>query len=123
VLGLILLALAGGGALGAFIIAPQPKPASTPRARAELKLASGNRFYDQGRFDDALGEFRAALTIDPTFSLALRAKGTALAKLQRFDEAQVAYTEYLRLEPGALDAADVKAAIDRRGPPPATGGG
>lgn len=124
-IGLVLLALAGGGALGAFVIAPQPKAVATPRARAELKLANGNRFYDQGRFDDALGEFRAALTIDPTYSIALRAKGTALAKLQRFDEAQVAYTEYLRLEPGALDAADVKAAIDRRGPPPAPpeGGG
>lgn len=123
VIGLMLLALAGGGALGAFVIAPQPKPASTPRARAELKLANGNRFYDQGRFDDALGEFRAALTIDPTYSVAHRAKGTALAKLQRFDEAQVAYTEYLRLEPGALDATDVKAAIDRRGPPPTPDGG
>lgn len=119
VIGLVLLALAGGSALGAFVIAPQPKPASTPRARAELKLANGNRFYDQGRFDDALGEFRAALTIDPTYSIAHRAKGTALAKMQRFDEAQVAYTEYLRLEPGALDAVDVKAAVDRRGPPPA----
>ena len=123
VIGLMLLALAGGGALGAFVIAPQPKPASTPRARAELKLANGNRFYDQGRFDDALGEFRAALTIDPTYSVAHRAKGTALAKLQRFDEAQVSYTEYLRLEPGALDATDVKAAIDRRGPPPTPDGG
>lgn len=116
VIGLILLALTGGGALGAFVVAPQPKPPSTPRARAELKLANGNRFYEQGRFDDALGEFRAALTIDPTYSIAHRAKGTALAKLQRFDEAQTAYSEYLRLEPGGLDATDVKAAIDRRGP-------
>ncbi|MBI1948738.1 MAG: tetratricopeptide repeat protein [Deltaproteobacteria bacterium] len=123
VIGLILLAITGGSALGAFVIAPQPKPASTPRARAELKLANGNRFYDQGRFDDALGEFRAALTIDPTFSIAHRAKGTALAKLQRFDEAQTSYTEYLRLEPGALDAVDVKAAVERRGPPPTPDGG
>lgn len=123
VVGLILLALSGGSALGAFVIAPQPKPASTPRARAELKLANGNRFYDSGRFDDALGEFRAAITIDPTFTVAHRAKGTALAKLQRFDEAQTAYTEYLRLEPGALDATDVKAAVERRGPPPAPEGG
>ncbi len=135
IIGLILLAITGGGAVGAFVVAPQPKPPSTPRARAELKLANGNHFYEQGRFDDALGEFRAALTIDPTYSIAHRAKGTALAKLQRFDEAQTAYSEYLRLEPGALDATDVKAAIDRRGPlpsseppteapsPPPTGGG
>lgn len=119
VLGLVVVCAGLGGAVGA-LTAPQPKPAATARARAELRFADGNRFYDAGRYDDALGAFRGALSIDPTFGLAHRAKGAALAKLTRYDEAAEAYEEYLKLEPDAVDVGDVKAAIARRGPP--TGG-
>lgn len=107
-----------GGVGGAFT-APPPKVANTARARAELKFADGNRFYDAGRFDDALGAFRATISIDPTFALAHRAKGAALAKLNRPDEAAQAYEEYLKLEPRAIDGTDVEATIARReGRPP-----
>lgn len=102
-----------GGVGGAFT-APPPKTASTPRARAELRFADGNRFYDAGRYDDALGAFRGAISIDSTFALAHRAKGAALAKLNRPDEAAQAYEEYLKLEPRALDGTDVEATIARR---------
>jgi tetratricopeptide (TPR) repeat protein len=116
----ILFSIIGGG-VGA-LTAPKPKAAATARARAELRFADGNRFYDAGRFDDALGAFRGALSIDPTFALAHRAKGASLAKLQRWDEAAEAYEEYLKLEPEAVDVTDVKAALVRRGPPPKPGG-
>lgn len=107
-----------GGVGGAFT-APPPKVANTARARAELKFADGNRFYDAGRFDDALGAFRATISIDPTFALAHRAKGAALAKLNRPDEAAQAYEEYLKLEPRAIDGTDVEATLARReGRPP-----
>lgn len=102
------------GAAGGFVLTPAPAPANTPRARAELKLADGNKFYDEGRYDDALGKFREAANTDGTFAPAHRAKGAALAKLQRFDEAAESYARYLDLEPSALDAADAKEAIKRR---------
>lgn len=107
-----------GGVGGAFT-APPPKIPNTPRARAELKFGEGNQYYDAGRYDDALGAFRGATSIDSTFALAHRAKGAALAKLNRHDEAAQAYEEYLKLETNALDWADVEAAIARReGRPP-----
>jgi tetratricopeptide (TPR) repeat protein len=110
---LVLVAAMLGGALG-FFLTTKPQRANTPRARAELKFANGNRFYDQGRFDDALGEFKGAIGSDGTFAIAYRAKGAALAKLQRFDEAAEAYKKYLELEPNAVDVADVTEAIKRR---------
>jgi tetratricopeptide (TPR) repeat protein len=115
---LVLVAALLGGAGGAYL-APKAKTAATSRARAELRFADGNRFYDAGRYDDALGAFRGALSIDPTFALAHRAKGAALAKLSRFDEAAEAYDEYLKLEQNAVDSTDVKAAIQRRRGPDA----
>ncbi len=110
----ILLVCAALGGLGGALSAPKPKGAHTARERAELQFAAGNRFYDAGRYDDALGAFRGALSINPTYALAHRAKGAALAKLSRYDEAADAYEEYLKLEDKAGDAKDVAAAIARR---------
>jgi tetratricopeptide (TPR) repeat protein len=107
------------GAAGGFFLTPQPQRPNTPRARAELKLAEGNKFYAEGRFDDALGVYREASRTDPTYALAHRAVGAALAKLQRFDDASSEYQKYLDLEPSALDAADVKDAVSRRKKPDA----
>lgn len=102
------------GGVGGAWTAPPAKAASTPRARAELRFADGNRFYDVQRFDDALGAFRGAINIDPTLAMAYRATGAALAQLNRHDEAAIAYEKYLELEPAAIDAADVKTALRRR---------
>jgi hypothetical protein len=104
-----------GGAAGAYS-APKQSRGASPRARAELQLAAGNRFYDQGRFDDALGAYKAALVDDDVYAAAWRAKGAALAKLGRYDDAADAYRRYLALEPRAPDARDVKEAVARRGP-------
>jgi tetratricopeptide (TPR) repeat protein len=100
-------------------------PASTKRndarARAEAQLAEGNRFYQVGRFDDALGAYKAALNNDRAFAVAHRAKGSALASNKRYDEAAEAYRDYLALEPSAIDAADIKEALTRRGLTPVSG--
>lgn len=110
----VFVGLAGGAAVGA-LTAPQRVKRNDARARAEAQLAEGNRFYEQGRFDDALGRYKGAISIDRVFALAHRAKGAALAKQQRYDEAAEAYREYLNLESSAIDATDVKEALARRG--------
>ena len=110
----VLFGLGIGAAAGA-LTAPVAVKRNDARARAELQFAEGNQFYDEGRFDDALGKFRGAVNIDRTFALAHRAKGAALAKQLRFDEAAAAYQEYLGLESSAIDAVDVKEALARRG--------
>jgi hypothetical protein len=113
---LIVLATVLGAAGGVFLT-PRPQRPNTPRARAELTLAEGNKFYAEGRFDDALGKYREATRIDGTYALAHRAMGAALAKLHRDDDAANAYKLYVDLEPNALDATDAKAAMARRAPP------
>jgi tetratricopeptide (TPR) repeat protein len=113
---LMFVSLGLGSGAGAYFLAPKPKPA-TPRTHAEMRLAEGNRYYDIGRFDDALGAFNAALKFDPTYAVVYRAKGAALAKLQRYDEAAEAYRAYLANEPTAIDADDAKSAIARREKP------
>jgi hypothetical protein len=114
--------LAGGAAVGA-LTTPQQVKRNDARARAEEQLAEGNRFYEAQRYDDALGKYKGAVSIDRAFAIAHRAKGAALAKQNRHDEAADAYLEYLNLEPSAVDAADVKAAVAARGKGPASTGG
>lgn len=123
---------AGGGAA----LAPPQQKRTDGRARAELALADGNRYYEVARYDDALGKFKNAINNDRTYAPAHRAKGAALAKqgqmaaqTQRGDEAQklwdeaaAAYREYLALEPSAIDGADIKEALARRGVAPVATG-
>ena len=130
VLGILL----GGGAGAALAMRDQGRQQAplTARARAEQQFVEGNRAYDaavqlasrgdaasataaQTRFGDAVGYYKAAINIDRTYALAYRAKGAALAKQQRWDEAAVAYRDYLDLERDAIDAADVREALARRG--------
>lgn len=102
-----------GGLVGAAV-APEPerKPA-TPRARAEQRFAEGNRFYEKGRFDDALGSYRGAIALDRTFAPAYRAKAAALAKQKRHEEAAQAYRAYLDIAPDAVDAEAVREVLAR----------
>jgi tetratricopeptide (TPR) repeat protein len=121
----VLVGVLVGGAAGA-LTAPAAVVRSDARGRAERQLAEGNRFYETGRFDDALGKYKGAINIDRTFAIAHRAKGAALAKQQRWDDAAAAYKDYLDLERDAIDAGDVRESIARRalaGEAPAGGGG
>jgi len=126
----VVVGLLGGGAIGAST-APVPAKRNDGRARAELAVADGNRYYEVARFDDAVGKYKNAVNNDRTYAPAHRAKGAALAKLAQaaqttqpdqaqrlWDEAAEAYQEYLLLEPSAIDAADIKEALKRRGKKP-----
>lgn len=131
----ILVGLLAGAGAGAAL-APSPQKRNDARARAELALADGNRYYEAARYDDALGKFKNAINNDRTYAPAHRAKGAALAKQammaaqtqqgdqaqKLWDEAAAAYREYLALEPSAIDAADIKDALARRGVAPVTTG-
>jgi hypothetical protein len=131
----ILVGLLVGAGAGAALAPSSPKR-NDARARAELALADGNRYYEAARYDDALGKFKNAINNDRTFAPAHRAKGAALAKQamlaaqtqqgeqaqQLWDEAAAAYREYLALEPSAIDATDIKDALARRGIAPVTTG-
>lgn len=124
----VLVGLIGGGLIGAATVPEPAKRSDAGRAIAELALADGNRYYNDARFDDAVGRYKDATNNDSTYAPAHRAKGAALAKLgqlsqqahqtdeaqRQFDEAAAAYRKYLALEPSAIDAADIKEALTRR---------
>jgi hypothetical protein len=131
----IVVGLLVGAGAGAALAPPQQQRHDA-RARAELALADGNRYYEAARYDDALGRFKNAINNDRTYAPAHRAKGAALAKQammaaqtqqgdqaqKLWDEAAAAYREYLTLEPSAIDAADIKDALARRGLSPVAAG-
>ena len=117
----VLIGLLGGGAAGA-LTAPGAVKRNDGRGHAEEKLVEGNRFYADGRYEDAIASYKAALNYDRAFAVAHRAKGAALARKDRYDEAAVAYRDYLALEPSAIDAGDIKEALGRRGVAPVAGG-
>ncbi len=131
----VMVGLLAGGAVGAAT-APSQVKRNDGRARAELAVADGNRYYEVARYDDALGKYKNAINNDRSYAPAHKAKGAALAKqaqtaaqtqqndsAQRlWDEAADAYREYLALEPSAIDGGDIKQAIGRRGLEPVSTG-
>jgi len=102
-----------GGGVGVLIAPDETPKAATSRTRAERQFADGNRWYDQGRFDDALGAYRGAIAVDRTFAPAHRGAGAALAKQERYAEAAEAYATYLEVAPDAVDSDQVKAILAR----------
>jgi tetratricopeptide (TPR) repeat protein len=72
----------------------------------------------QGRRDEAIAHFRAAVAIHPPFSQAHNNWGAALASLGRWDEAIDHYREAIRLMPDSANAAlNLGAALARTGRP------
>jgi tetratricopeptide (TPR) repeat protein len=55
----------------------------------------------QGRFDEALAEYREAIRLKPKIPFLHNNLGTGLARLGRFDEAMNAFTNAARLGPGS----------------------
>jgi Flp pilus assembly protein TadD len=66
----------------------------------------GNVLLSQGRFGDAMPEFRAALSTSPDFVTAHFGLGAALLNLGQTDDAIAQFTETLRLDPGMAAARD-----------------
>jgi hypothetical protein len=102
-----------GGAVGAATAPPSPDDEPSARMNAIKQVAAGNRFFDEGRFDEALGAYRGALNSDRNYVQAHRAKAIALVKQRRYDEAAKAYEEYLAVSDDASDADLVKEILYR----------
>ena len=88
--------------------APAPVPGDTNAARTHYER--GTRFYDLGKYDDAVREFEAAYEAkgDPAFLYNL-AQSHRLAG--HVDEALRFYRTYLRYVPKAPNRADIEAKI------------
>ena len=69
------------------------------RGDASKHFKRGNALYARGNVQEAVGEFRAALQIDPTFARAHESLGVALENLGNLDAAMAEYREAVRLKP------------------------
>lgn len=79
----------------------QPLPVCVPGGLDPL--SAGRRYYDEGRFEAALSCAAQAAAFAPDDPLAHSERGFALAALERFDEAKLAYARALAIDPEHLD--------------------
>jgi tetratricopeptide (TPR) repeat protein len=108
----IFLALAGIGAGAA--LAPAPKNQLTNQQKvARERFAAGNKLFSENEFDAALGAYRESMAADPAFASAHRGAATALARLERNEEAAAAYESFLKVAPESPEAPQIKAMLER----------
>jgi len=69
---------------------------------------AGFAYYKLKRYQDAVGWFQRAISVDPSRAIAYLNLGDAYGKLNRNAEARQAYTKYLELAPNSKSAPDVK---------------
>jgi tetratricopeptide (TPR) repeat protein len=96
--------------------AEKKPPARNTRGAMQHALAlsqvrRGEAALEQGRPDEALVSFRAALESEPTIATAFRGMGMAYAAQGKNVQALWAYDKYLRLAPVAPDAAEIRRSI------------
>ena len=96
--------------------AEKKRPSVTPRAAmahavALSQVRRGEAALEQGRSDEALASFRAALDNEPTNPDAFRGMGMAYAMQGNDAQALQAYDKYLRLAPKAPDASEIRQSI------------
>jgi len=97
-------------------VVPEKKRAPNPRQAMQHAIAlsevrRGEAALEQGRADDALASFRAALDSEPTNAAAFRGMGMAYAVQGEDAQALQSYDKYLRLAPSAPDAAEIRKSI------------
>jgi tetratricopeptide (TPR) repeat protein len=82
-----------------------------PKNAAILFFNVGAKAKNENRSKDAVQAFRKAVEIDPTYAPAHRELGYALVGTQDFSGAIKQFEEYLKLNPQAGDAKDIKQTI------------
>ena len=64
---------------------------------AEWRFEQGNKLYDQGRYDEAVGEYTVAILLDPEFALAYYNRGLAYEEQGKKAEAIADFEKLLTL--------------------------
>jgi len=75
----------------------------------------GNRLAYQGKFEDAILEYKQALRLDPGYPHPHRALGSVYAALGKPKLSAASYQTYLRLSPHSADSAQVRGIIKSSG--------
>lgn len=75
-------------------------PLAVCRAQGAAPLDAARRYYDEGRYEDALSCAAQAAALEPDLAAAHAERGVALAALDRVPEAQMAFARALAIDPG-----------------------
>ena len=90
---------------------PEVSQAAMLHAVAISQVRRGETALEQGRADEAVASFRAALENEAALPVAFRGLGMAYAMQNSDTQALQAYQRYLQLAPGAKDRADIRRSI------------
>lgn len=78
--------------------------ASSPRTAAAAHLAAGNIYMMLGKFAEAAGAFRKAVSLDPNSAEANNNLGEALGELKQYQPALLAFQKAAAIDQGYLKA-------------------
>jgi tetratricopeptide (TPR) repeat protein len=79
------------------IVSPTPMATPTPSASEHMDL--GMEYYEQGKLDEAIAEFQAAIELKPDNPDAHRNLGSAYGEQGKWEEAAAAYEQTIKLAP------------------------
>lgn len=96
------------GAIASFLAALRLKP-----NYVEASNSLGLAFRAAGNLDEAIAAYQTAIRLDAKFSVAYRNLAQAFEEKGDRSAAALGYDRYLLIDPGASDAADIRARIAR----------
>lgn len=79
-------------------------PLAVCKADGAAPLEAARRYHDDGKNEEALSCAAQAAALEPELATAHAERGLALAALERFPEAQMAFARALAIDPGDPDA-------------------
>ena len=103
------------GAFGAVVAVDRIMPSCVGPARASAALAAGRTAEQRRAYREALGHYRAAVSIAPNLPAAHVARGDAAYLLAEYEEALDSFQAAARLAPSVDTAIRVGAAAERLG--------
>lgn len=86
------------------VATPHVQPLAVCDAQGRLPIEAARDFFDAGELEKALSCAAQACALFPNDPLAHTERANALAGLERFDEAKLAYARALAIDPDSIDA-------------------
>lgn len=94
---------------------PRTVARAEPNVDAQAAYRTGLQKFARGDTSGALASLRKALAANPSYAPTWRGLGLVFEKMGEKAQARAAFKRYLQLSPGASDAAQIRARLERLG--------
>ncbi|MGC8927353.1 MAG: tetratricopeptide repeat protein [Myxococcota bacterium] len=91
----------------------QPKETESAEPTAEDYTTEGNKLLMKNRIAEAIANYQKAIKLKPNLAAAHRSLGVAYTKIGQVDKAAKEYETYLKLQPDAPDANQVRQILEQ----------